>query len=69
MFDLSTELIKKNPGKLAIVNKFSKQVRESFYGGQLTFIYQLINQTFVSTPHRRSTTVSLETKHLFIKLE
>ena len=34
---------------------------EFLHGGQITLATLLINQTFVSTPHRRSATVSLET--------
>ena len=43
---------------------------ESLYGGQFTFsLYRLlINQTFVSTPQRRSTTVCLETNPLSSQL-
>ena len=34
---------------------------ESLYGGQITLETLLINQTFLSTSHRRSTAVSFET--------
>ena len=46
---------------------------EFLYGGQITLPTLLINQTFVSTPHRHTTTISLEinplmkyfNKHIF----
>ena len=37
---------------------------KSLYGGQVTFSSLLIEPTFVSTPHRRNATVSLETNPL-----
>ena len=37
---------------------------ESLYGGQVTLSTLSINQTFVSTPHPGSTTVSIETNPL-----
>ena len=55
------------PNQLNIAFALTKGYRsklESLYGATIL----LINQTFISTPHRRSTTVSLETNSLIYKL-